>query len=114
MANTAATFVIGKDGVATATWTAITENDTGLPVAMARFPDRTVQVVGDFTTSGAITIEGRNDGTNYNTLHDPTGAALVLTDTSVKLIVENPVYIRPRATAGTSVSMDVVIVGAPR
>jgi len=115
MANKGATFVVGKDGVAVASWTGITEADTGLPVNMARFPDRTVQVLGDFTTSGAVTIEGSNDGgVTYFTLTDPTGAPLVFTAAGGKLIVENPEKMRPRATAGTSVSMDVYICGAPR
>jgi len=114
MSTIAAHLVINPDNTMITSWLAVTENDTGAAVCMARFPDRTVQVTGDFTTSGAITIEGSNDGTNYATLHDPSGAALVLTDTSVKLIVENPLYLRCRGTAGTSVSMNVYIVGAPR
>jgi len=109
------TLTIQNDGVMVCTWASITENDTGRGAQMARFPDRTVQAIGDFTTSGAISMEGSNDGTNWGALHDPTGAAIVLTAlTQIALIVENPLYVRPRASAGTAVSMTVIVVGAPR
>ena len=114
MATINCTMVVQPDNVMVVAWNDITEADTGRGVQMARYPDRTVQVTGDFTTSGSVLIEGSNDGTNYNTLTDPTGATLVFTAAGIKLIVENPLYIRPRATAGTAVAMDVVIVGAPR
>lgn len=114
MATRQGTFIIGEDGVARATWLGITEADTGTDIggALAMYPDRTVQVVGDFTTAGAITIEGSNDGgVTYATLSDPVGNPLVLTDSSIKLIAQNPHRVRPRATAGTAVSMDVYITG---
>lgn len=105
---------VQQDGVAVASWLAVTEADTGSGLALARFPDKTVQVTGDFTTSGAITMQGSNDGSTWATLHDPQGSELVLTDSSLKLISENPLYIRPTATAGTAVSMNVYVVGSPR
>lgn len=112
MATRQGTFIIGEDGVARARWTGITESDTGSAVGgLSQFPDRSVQVVGDFTSSGAITIEGSNDGgTTYSTLHDYGGTTLVITDGTIRLIAENPDLIRPRATAGSSVSMDVYVV----
>lgn len=114
MATIPAKFEKFDDGVVLASWQDITEADTGAPVNMARHPDRTVQVVGDFTTSGAITMEGSNDGSTFGTLHDLAGNDLVLTDSTPKAIAENPLYIRPRATAGTAVAMDVYVCGAPR
>lgn len=114
MATRSGVLVIDHDGVGVVTWSGITEADDGAGVKMARFPDRTVQVVGDFTTAGAITIQGSNDGSTWGTLHDPTGADLLITDSTPRLIVENPLYIRPLATAGTAVDMDVIVVGAPR
>jgi hypothetical protein len=114
MATIPAQIIIAADGVTTVLWADVTEADTGQAVNLARFPDRTVQVTGDFTTSGAITMEGSNDGVTFATLHDPQGNEIVLTDSSLVLIAENPLYIRPRATAGSSVAMDVYVVGAPR
>lgn len=114
MATIPATFDKRPDGVVVVLWPAVTEADTGAAVDMARHPDRTVQVTGDFTAGGAITMEGSNDGVTYGTLHDPSGSDLVLTDSTPKVIAENPLYIRPRATAGAAVSMNVYVVGAPR
>jgi len=114
MANRSVTTTIQNDKVGIFTWEGITENDTGLPANTARFPDKSVQVVGDFTTSGAITMEGSNDNVNWGILHDHTGATLVITDSIPRLIAENTLYIRPRATAGSAVDMDVIVVGAPR
>jgi hypothetical protein len=114
MATRSATDVLLDDKVRVITWEGITEADDGAAVQVARYPDKSVQVVGDFTSSGAITIEGSNDGTNWGTLHDHVGAELVITDDTPKLIAENTLYIRPRASAGSSVDMDVIIVGAPR
>lgn len=113
MATRQGTLIIGEDGVARARWTGITEADQGSAVGgLSGYPDRSVQVVGDFTTSGAITLEGSNDGgTSWSTLNDFEGDALVITTTDIRLIAENPDLIRPRATAGSSVSMDVYIVG---
>ena len=114
MATKTFTQAVNPDGVCITTWASVTEADTGAGAGLARFPDRTVQVIGDFTTSGAITMEGSNDGTNWGTLHDQTGTTLVITDMTPRLIAENTLQVRPRATAGTAVSMTVIIVGAPR
>ncbi len=114
MATRAAVLIITQDNIPVCTWTGITEADEGNEVIMAKYPDKTVQVTGDFTTAGAITIEGSNNGTDWATLTDQAGNDLVLTDTSIALIAQNPLYIRPRASAGTAVSMTVVVVGAPR
>ncbi len=114
MATRAATLVITNDNIPVCTWTGITEADSGAGVIMAKYPDKTVQVTGDFTTSGAITMQGSNDGVNWTSLHTPDGTEIVLTTTALALIAENPLYIRPTATAGTAVSMTVVVVGAPR
>lgn len=109
MATRTATVSQHADSGALAVWTGITEADSGSAVDLSAYPDKTVQVVGDFTTSGAITIQGSMDNTNWGTLHDPQGTTLVITDTTPRLISENTKYIRPTATAGTAVSMDVYI-----
>ena len=112
MATIQGNLVENADGyTATASWLNVTEADSGSAINMSNDPDRTVQVVGDFTTGGEITMQGSNDGTEWASLHDPQGNAIVLSDASVKLIAENTVYIRPTATAGTAVAMDVIVQG---
>lgn len=99
------------DGTATAVWIGITEADSGSAVVMAKYPDKTVQAVGDFTTAGAITMEGSNDGDSWGVLTDNQGNDIVLTDDTPVFIAQNTKYIRPVATAGTSVDMDVYVYG---
>lgn len=97
-----------------AEWDLITEADTGTAVSLADFPDRTVQVVpagGTFGTAGAVTLEGSNDNITFSVLHDFGGTALVLTDSTLHLIAENPRFIRPRSTAGSGMSVSIIIEG---
>jgi len=115
MATRAASLHKTNEGVVVVTWEGITENDDGAPVSLAAYPDKTVQAIGDFTSGGAITMQGSNDGTNWATLTNPRGDAIVLTAaTQIEVIAENPLFIRPIATAGSGVQMDVIVVGAPR
>lgn len=102
------------DGTYLVVWENITESDTGASVMLARYPDKTIQVVGDFGSNSAITIEGSNDGNTWGTLHDTFGNDLVLSDSNPKTILENTVYIRPSATAGSGVDVNVYVVATPR
>lgn len=89
-------------------WLSITETDTGAPVRNLQGRGIAVQTVGDFTTSGAVTLEGSNDGVTYVTLKDRGGTSVVMiAATTVWYIIDFPALVRPRATAGSSVSMDV-------
>jgi hypothetical protein len=90
--------------VATAKWV-LASGDTGKGVAMADYPDRTVQAVG----AGTVTIEGSNDLTNWTALNDTTGTAISITGGAFAVILENPLYIRPKAT---SAAATVTIVGS--
>ena len=51
----------------TVTWTGLTPGDTGEPVSVSQYRDRTFQSIL-ISGSGAVTIEGSNDGTNWVTL----------------------------------------------
>lgn len=95
-------------------WEGITEADTGAAAALDGYSARSVQVLGDFTTSGAITFEGSNDGVTWATLNDEGGTTLVVTAASVRSIREVTRYVRPRATAGTAVDMDVHVFATRR
>lgn len=92
-------------------WSGITENDDGEAVSRPSYPDKTVQGAGDFGANGAITMEGSPDGTNWGTLRDHAGTDIIITDETPRLIAENTLWIRPRATAGTAMSANVTIVG---
>lgn len=90
----------------TITWTAVTGSDVGEAYEYGKFSDKTVQVTGTF--GDTLTIQGSNDGTNFVTLTDNTGTALDFTGAGIKLIAENPRFIRP--SAGVSItSVNVII-----
>lgn len=113
MANKSVTQGRDNEGGWSATWSAVTESDTGLPAHIP--PDVkkiTAQVTGDFTTSGAITWEGSLDGTNWGGLSYKNGTAAVATDATVIAFDQLPKFVRPRATAGSSVSMDCALRGS--
>jgi hypothetical protein len=78
-------------------------SDVGEGVAVGRFPDRTVQAVGDFSGAGAVVIEGSNDG---GVTWGALGEGVTLSDARLVLLFENPILIRPRASAGDA-SMEV-------
>jgi len=112
MASIANTQVKQDDGTILVTWTPLTEADTGLGAALARHPDRTVQVI--FASgSGTVRIEGSNDGSNWGALSDHANETLDITDATPRLIAQNPRYLRPRATSGTF-SAHIYILAAPR
>lgn len=81
------------------TWTGLLIGDTGQPVEVSHFPDRTVTIEGTFTGSTGL-LEGSNDGTNYYTLKDIFENNVSATVAGMFLVAENPVYVRPRVTGG--------------
>lgn len=88
-------------GLYLATWVAGADGDTGSPIVAAHFPDKTVQAVGDATS---VAIQGSMDGTNWFALTDSAGDTIALVGASktISLIRENPLYIRPFITGGSS------------
>ena len=82
------------------TWTGLDNDDSGIPVDLVDFPDKTVTITGTFGAAGSITMEGSNDNTNWFALTDPQGNAITKTSAAMELIVEAPRYVRPRVTAG--------------
>lgn len=85
--------------------------DVGTEVKMPAHRDRSVQVIGTFTGSLGITIEGSNDGgTTWTALTDPQGNSIVKTAAALEAITEFVGLIRPRATAGSGgAAVDVYI-----
>jgi hypothetical protein len=116
MATRQGNVIRNEDGTFMAVWTGITESDKGSVVALPRGAyDVTMQVVGDFDASGAISLYGGNDSstdTNHAVLNEGASTPIVATAaTKIWKVDSPPRYIEPRATAGTAVSMDVYIHG---
>ena len=92
------------------TWAGLTTAaPTGTAIERAASTDRTVQVVGNFGTGGAVRMEGSNDGVNYLVLTDGQGNALLFTAEAIEAIAEATRFIRPRVSAGTGVNVNVFL-----
>lgn len=91
-------------------WTGILNGDDGQPIPpeFGDYCDRNIQISGTAGAGLAIACEGTDEygtavvpvGTNYNTLHDPSGNSLSFTATGLKQILEVTLFTRPNCTAG--------------
>lgn len=111
MATINATFtrgMVNDDSVVMVSWTPLTEADTATPVEMTEYADRCVQVGGTFN-GGTVVIEGSNDGVTYFTLNDVQASAISKTAAALEQIAEVPRYTRPRVSAGTGVSLTIML-----
>ncbi len=120
MAVRDATVVMDDDGVTKVTWANLLDNDTGSPVNLGRYADKTVGVIVNVAGTGdAVTMEGSQDGgTTWGELHDPQGGLLsaVLVGSTIsdlEVISESPLSIRPSVPAGDSLTDLTVIVTMP-
>jgi hypothetical protein len=112
MASVAATQGnAGDSSLLSFTWS-LGAGDTGKPVNLSAFPDKTYQVTATF---GSITIRGSNKAApddavaaDWFTLHDPQGNDLTLTAAGGKLIAENPLWISPITTGGSGYVLTIV------
>lgn len=94
-------------------WT-LANGDTGEPVYLPEFGDRSWQVEGTFGSGGSVRPEGSNDGTNYRALTDPTQTAIAQTAAGLKQILESTLMVRPNCTAGDGTTAIVVTLFARR
>ena len=101
MATRTPTVVDNNMRSATYQWTGLLNGDTGAPLEIADYADRSVQIGGTLGTGGSVTIEGSNDGSVYVALVDPQGNALTFTALAkIEQVLEVTRYIRPNVTAG--------------
>lgn len=113
--KTASTTWLAK-GVHSAAWTFTGASQVGSPLGGATLPDKTVHVRGTFAGS-TLTIQGTNSApsvSKWHTLNDPSQNALAFTTSGIEQILENPRFIRPRATTSMSVVITVISQRAPR
>lgn len=89
---------------------ALANGDTGTPVLLPAFADKSIQVTGTFGTGGSATLEGSNDGVNYFALTDPTGTVIAILAAGGKAITESTQFVRPHVTAGDGTTALVVTV----
>lgn len=94
------------------TWTGLLNGDDGVWIEIPDKSDMTISVLGTFGVGGTLLFEGSNDKTNEVVLSDPQGAALSFTAVGVRVIQENPRFIRPRVSAGDGTTDLTLIINA--
>ena len=112
MATIAVQKVAGADTIHARTylWEALVSGSLdGESIEIPDHADRSVQVVGTFDTA-TLTVQGSNDGTNWETLSDPQGNAIAFTSAGLEQILENTRFIRPLVSSvGGSTDLDVFL-----
>lgn len=103
---------VDNDKMKSEKWT-LGNADTGAAAIMNRWSDKTVHVTGTFA-GATITIQGSNDNVNWLTLNDTAGTPVALTfaATGMKVILENPIYIRAISSGGAGTAVTVIIAGS--
>lgn len=99
------------------TWTGLLNGDTGKPVNIARFPDKTIQVTGTFGAGGDVDMQGSNLTTPvWGQLHDAPGGTIISIGDNLPLtIAESPLLIRPDVAGGDGTTdLTVTIVAVVR
>jgi hypothetical protein len=97
------------------TWNTLTTTDTvGATVTLPAHSDRSVQISGTFGGT-TVTIEGSNDGTNFQTLDDFQGNELSFASADLENIAQAVYYLRPLLTGGdgtTDIDVSLLLTGA--
>ncbi len=93
-------------------WLALANGDTGSPALSGYLSDRTVQVDGTFGVGGSVTLQGSMNAVDWFTLMDDATNALTFTAAGMKIVLENPLHIRPNVTSGDGATALNVRMGA--
>lgn len=110
-------MAVSADNTGEILWGGLSDGDVGEAVNALRFPAKTIEVSGTFSTSCSVTMQGSaqsaDDGDWY-TLTDDFGNDLSLTAADVKNIRQNPKFIRPSVSsaAGSTTSCLTVHIAA--
>lgn len=103
-----------RDGAIVVTWAALAGTDDGSPFRVPSSADLTFQVAGTFG-GATCTLQGSNDGTNWNTLTAKSGTAgMAYTSAASGACNENPLFVRPLISGGSGSALAVVLAVFPR
>lgn len=94
-------------------WT-LANGEAGDSAQFTEFADKCVQFAGTFGAGGTVILEGSNDATpsTWSPLTDPQANAISKTAAAIEQILETPMWIRPRVTAGdgtTAITVKLVV-----
>lgn len=106
-------LVVTDRGYSYLTWDALGDDETGDYAAIGSMSDKTVQVTGTWA-SATLVLQGSMDNVTWFPLTDIQGVALSFTGNGMKLIAENPRFIRPVTSGGSGTDVDCIVGGATR
>jgi len=92
--------ILGFERVDVYQWADLQSGDTGAPLELPAYADRSVEIGGDFGLGGTVAIEGSLGGTVYHALRDPGLDPRSKTSGGLWSILEAVRWIRPHVTAG--------------
>jgi len=105
MANVAPTTAEGGNGTQVAKWV-LQVGDVGLPVALAGWPDKTVQII---SATGTASLEGSNDGgTTWSPVSDTGGTAITAKGQGLYTLRDNPALLRINTVATAAVTVQLI------
>jgi hypothetical protein len=88
----------------TVQWLSLGNGDDGQAYTSSFFPDKSIQIGGNFGGGSTIILEGSNVPTpgagDWAQLHNPQGDLLSFTVAGIDTVLENARHMRPRVTAG--------------
>jgi hypothetical protein len=102
-------------------WETLGNGEWGSPIKVEEFSDATVHIAGTFGASGSITIYGSNiaadlsvepaeSGATWVAVKDTDNAAVTETALALETIINAPMYLAPKVTAGDETTdLDVYI-----
>jgi hypothetical protein len=100
------------------TYANMANGDTGLPLELGNYTDRSIQVLGTFGAGGNVRMQGTlqdpSSSPTWATLTDPQGNALDITSAKIEQVSEITRGIRPNITAGDGTTSLTVIVMVKR
>lgn len=99
-----------NDDAVSVQWKNIAAGDTCVEyVGFSDYSDRSVQIEGSFG-GATISIEGSNDGANYQVLNDPFGTLLTASSPKLRQVLEYVWKMRPAISGGAGVDVTVTII----
>lgn len=105
-------------------WEGLDGDDTGRPVRLGKYSDKTVHIFSPTGAHGSATtiLQGSNDpkanpdhadhaNAKWVVLTDAQGNAISKTADAIEVIEENPEWIRPSQSGGTASDVTVALIG---
>lgn len=90
-------------------WEGLLNGDTGSPLKIEEYSDATIHLIGTFGSGGSLTLYGSCIPDDYSVaagggtwlaVTDPQANAITKTAAAIETVLEAPMYLAPKATAG--------------